>query len=168
MALIVEDGTIVANANSYISLVFYRAFALARGVVVSPVDAVAEVQLIKAMDYLESLGNNYKGTRVSPTQGLQWPRKNVLMYENIDYNLETVIPIQLKNAQAQLAIEAIASDLMPTQSGRGVIREKVGPIETEYSSSLRTLGQPYFPLVDAWLSAILDFSNQFSLFSYRV
>jgi len=53
MALIIEDGTLVANADSYVTLAVARAFAEKRGLVPVATDAL-EADLIKAMDFIES------------------------------------------------------------------------------------------------------------------
>ena len=50
MALVIEDGSRVAGANSYVTLAEARAFASARGVTLSAVDATLEPFVIKAFD----------------------------------------------------------------------------------------------------------------------
>lgn len=90
MTIIVENGTNVANANSYLSLADIRAYALNRGVTLSPVDATLEPMVFKSMDYIESVGANYQGTPTYTApdytpQALQWPRSAILfqsMYPN--------------------------------------------------------------------------------------
>ena len=155
MTLIVEDGSGVANANSYITLAEARSYAIQRGVTLSATDSALEVDLIKSMDYLESQRSNYKGVKTSPTYALQWPRYGV----SIDGTeiASNVIPVELKNAQAQLAM-AIATgvDLLPTATGAAfVVSEKVGPIETKYAENVSTSGVPIVRAVDALLAPLL-------------
>ena len=57
MTLIVETGSIVSGANTYVDLADVRAFASARGITVSTDDTTLEQQIIKAMDYVESKRN---------------------------------------------------------------------------------------------------------------
>lgn len=131
MALIIEDGTMVATANSYATLIEIRAYALERGVTLPTVDAAVEVMAIKAIDYMESLRSKYKGFAASVTQALCWPRTCVY----IDGILvdSTKIPVLIKKAQMQLVIDLNAGfELMPTIEGASVKKEVVGPIETEY------------------------------------
>lgn len=138
MTLIIEDGTKIANANSYATLAEIRAFAALRGVTLSAVDATLEVQAIKAMDYLESLRDSYKGTKKYSDQALQWPRLDVWVD---GYQLaSTTIPVLLKNAQCQLCIEINNGvDLMPTSTGGSIKREKVDVIEIEYQPSASSI-----------------------------
>lgn len=158
--LIIEDGSIVASANSYVTLEEARARALTRGVTLSVDDTVLESQLLIAMDYLESFRNSYKGTKVSSTQALQWPRYNV----KIDGFLieATVIPNELKYAQIQLAIEqANGVELLPNSTEAFIKREKVGPIETHYSEKFGSVAIPFMSAVSALLDPLLRFEGTF-------
>ena len=125
MTIVVEDGTIVDGANSYVDTSDLIAFAAARGVTLVTDE---EVLLIKAMDFIESL--QYKGTKSTAEQPLQWPRNGVSVdgYP-IDNN---VVPVDLQNGLMQCAI-AIDQGNDPLQdSAPGVKRKKVDVIEIEY------------------------------------
>lgn len=155
MTIIVEDGTGVVNANSYVTLVEARAYALARDVKLTDADAVLEVYLTKAMDYLEAQRDNFKGMKTVPTYALQWPRYGVFI-DGTEI-ASNIVPKELKNAQIQLAM-AVADgvDLMPTASGDAfIISEKVGPIETKYAEGVSTSGVPIVRAVEAWLAPLL-------------
>src|SRR5690242_3202764 len=99
MTLIIEDGTGVPNANSYVNVADLRAFAAARGISVpsadSEGDAAIEVALINAMDYLQYVPC-YKGAQSDSEQALEWPRTGVYMNGSL-YN-SAAIPKQLKEA----------------------------------------------------------------------
>ena len=150
MALVVEDGTGLANATSFVTRAEYIAFAAARGVVVADDDA-ADVQLIKAMDFLAT--RCYRGDPVKGDQGLFFPRRA----ENFDGSLafpDTEVPAGLKRGQmfAALAVKE-GVNLSPNFAGGAAIkREKVGPIETEYEAAM-TYDAPSLPAVDAAISA---------------
>lgn len=135
MALIIEDGTIVANANSYVTLAEARAYALARGVTLSATDSVVEILAIKSMDYLESFDNQFKGIRKTETQELSWPRDYV--YRNDTGYEYPAIPKELKNAQCQLMIDANSFDIEPnrllTDKGQRIKEKIEGAIEVEYT-----------------------------------
>lgn len=153
MAITVEDGSGVTGADSYISVAEARAFALKRGVTLSAVDADVEVLLHKAMDYLLPLEDELKGFRVDAVQPLAWPRYDVVIN---DYLIDSdVIPQQLKDAQAQLAIEAVATDLQPSGDGRDVIRKKLDVLETEWAPGSGGYAQPTFRKVDGFLRPLL-------------
>lgn len=134
MALIVEDGTGLPNSNSYVSITDARAWALDRNLTLPTDDAMLSSYLIQATDFIGSYETQFKGNRANPaTQALSWPRECVDLF-GVDI-LNTVIPQQLVAAQVQLAVALTAGiDLQPnTQVSDYVVREKVGPLETEYS-----------------------------------
>ena len=140
--MIVEDGTIVAGANSFCTLIDARVFADARGLTLPTDDTELEQALIKATDYVSSLENTkgYKGTRTDPaTQELPWPRKDVDLYgETLDQN---TIPQSLKNAVVSLTVDITAGiDFQATQDGRLIIKEGVGPLQGEYAYTSMTNG----------------------------
>lgn len=170
MALVVEDGSIVANANSYQSLIDIRAYATARGVTLPVDDAEVEAMAFSAMDYLEGQRARYQGVKTDPAnQELQWPRTGV----SIDcYAIDSdVIPKELKNAENQLIIEINANvDILPTtEQGGFVIREKVDVIDTEYSELVGVGVNPRMTAVDALLEPLFfPCGQKFALTSIRV
>jgi hypothetical protein len=114
MALIVEDGTEVANANSYVTDVEFTDYCTARNYTVSGVASEREVLLIKAMDYLHGIEDKFQGVRASSTQSLGFPRRSVVLH---GYNLETdKIPDELKNAQMELAYHASNEDILVNET----------------------------------------------------
>lgn len=129
MALIVEDGTIVENADSYVSEADLTAYAAKRGVTL-PSGNDLTVLAIKAMDYIESLEPRFKGSRVESDQPLSWPRKGVII--NGFFVDDDTIPKQLHELQCQLVIDGMTVTLQPNGTGRIVKRQKVDVIETEY------------------------------------
>jgi hypothetical protein len=161
MALIVEDGTIIAGANSYVSRTDIIGYASARGIILADDDAT-DVLAIKAMDYLALFDDQWKGSRVTPEQDLAWPRKNART--SAGTLSPEMIPTALVRAQCELCLIANAGNvLLPTTTAENAFikKEKVDVIETEYSEAvaLKMLGQlPQMPLVDAMLKPLLDVS----------
>lgn len=164
MALIIEDGSIVENANSYVTVAEAQAYADARGLTVT----LTEGQLVQAMDYLEAQRSQYQGVKVDPEQSLQFPR-NCVYVDTIllDY---TKIPNILKQAQMRLAIEvANGIDLFPSRtSGTFVKREKVGPIDTEYSEAIGSSLAPELLGVEALLTPLFNQNGGFTLTTVRI
>lgn len=142
MALTIEDGSGVVGANSYASVAEAQAFASARGVTLSATDSVVEALLIKASDYLESLEGRYKGDRTDPEQALAWPRSGVYLFESETEFSDAAIPALLLKAQCQLAVDAVSVALLPTSSGKEVIRKKVDVLETEYAPTGKAVDLP--------------------------
>lgn len=153
MALIIEDGSIVADANSYVSVAETRLYAEARGIALPTDDADLEILLIKSMDYLEAQRSKYQGLKVESTQSLQWPRYDV--YIDCVLFSQDEIPVELKSAEMQLAIEANSgTDLMPTRCAGFVTEEKVGVLNTKYSESIATGAGPNMTAVKALLAPL--------------
>ena len=167
MALIIEDGTGKADAQSYVTAAEARSFAALRGVTLDATDGPVEILLVRAMDYLESL--NFIGAPANPDQALAWPRKDAPMPFSDDGETypTTLIPQRVKNAQMQLAIEAQGTDLMPSGDGRQVLKEKVDVIETQYAEGSTSVATPVFPKVDAYLNGLLDNSSGLGLGKLR-
>ena len=131
MALVIENGSVVANANSYVTLAEYREWANARGITASDSDAVLERHILRAMDYFEQLF--FIGNKANENQPLQWPRTEAL----IDgyYADATEIPTQVKRALYEaIKVEVDGYSSWNTQDRR-TIREKIGDIEIEYADN---------------------------------
>ena len=110
MALIIENGSIVDNANSFVTAAEMVAYAALRGVTITADTTTQEQQIILAMDYLVSREQSMKGTRVSDLQELPYPRFNVRY--NGYYITGSEIPKELKNAQIELAIQLGSTELL--------------------------------------------------------
>lgn len=123
--IIVEDGSGVANANSYVSLEHQKQYALSRGLTLPDTDEAIESLMHQAVDYLQ-YNYQYKGEKTYPDAELEFPRTGIKGYASDQ------IPTRVKNAQMQLATLAYTNDLAPVTSS-GVVREKVDVIEVQYS-----------------------------------
>lgn len=159
MVLTVEDGTGLTNPDSYIALADARDYCATRGMSLNTVDATAEIQLRKAFDYLESLRSTYKGSRTNTTQGGAWPRAEVYI-DDVLFDSAS-IPTALKQAQAQIAAAMERGlDIVPDSDGSPFVsREKVGPIETSYSTRLATSGVPILRSVENLLAPLQNSAN---------
>ena len=175
MALIVENGTVVSDANSYVDRAAVIAYAGLRGVLLVD-DDTTDVMAIKAVDYLELFRDRYVGREVqSGAQALAWPRECAIVNGATIPN--NVIPKRLKDAQCALVIEvATGTDLIPTTGagtggggGGALKREKIGPLEFEYSEASEAAAGllPTMPGVDALLRGLLN-ANGGPTRSYRV
>lgn len=133
MTLIVESGNGDANAESYISVADADARHTAFGNSAwTGTTAVKEAALRQATAYmLQAYRSRWMGDRLNGTQALDWPRWNV--WADGYPVAPDVVPADVANACADLALTAAAGDLNANLE-RAVIREKVGPIETEYSA----------------------------------
>ena len=130
MALIVEDGTLVPNANSYISADDFVSWADARGITYPSYPQI-EQKILRAMDYIESLA--FVGEKHEETQALQWPRDYVF----IDgYSVESdQIPNEVKVAVYEAIKLEVDGDSKMTASERETVSETIGDISVTYSST---------------------------------
>lgn len=150
VTLIVEDGTGVANANSYADVAYARSFAESVGLPLPADDNAVAVALLGAMPYIES--QPYQGQPAQPGQALQWPRMLVIV--NGDMLPDDSIPEGVKKAQAQAASMVISgTELFPTIEGQRVTEETVGPITTKYSDQYTNTwnGQNVFSAINVYL-----------------
>lgn len=143
MALVVEDGSMVTGAESYCTVAAATTYHAARGnsawaAVAS--DTIREQLLRKATDYIEGKYRaRWDGYKNSATQPLTWPR--AFVYVEPFYLgavgaypylvASNIVPAEVVKACAELALRAIAGDLLGDQTQQ-VLREKIGPIEVDY------------------------------------
>lgn len=99
MALIVEDGSIVTNSNSYNTEAEIVAYASLFGKTITTEQA--EQYVLRNRGFLDTL--YYQGTQVDfGVQSLPFPRDNVYIEGSLLPN--DVIPILLKKAEQELAL----------------------------------------------------------------
>jgi len=158
MTIIVEDGTGLANAESYVSVVDANAYhsKLGNDVWADLDTSVKEQLLRKATDYMVAQYRlQYAGYRRYSTQSLDWPRLYVPLIDSLSANVFPqyvdfdIVPTTVKNVCAELALKAYTAILMQDLT-QGVIREKVDVIEVEYDKF--SPQQTRYEQIDAMLS----------------
>lgn len=130
MALIVEDGSRVPGANTYVSLQGFKDWADARGIHYDS-DSHVTQYIFRAMDYIETL--SFIGFRETETQSLQWPRVNVVI-DGFSLDAST-IPVELKNAVYETVKAIIDGDNKQDPIDRQVISETVDSISITYKDN---------------------------------
>lgn len=125
---IIEDGTGVADANSYQSLIDARQVAENFGLTLPTDDEQAKVALIKGAAFLERY--RYKGKALTDTQGLAFPR--AMLYVNCKLVPSNSIPKQILQAQVFAAAYSVEGDLRGTSDGREVASEKLDVLQVDY------------------------------------
>lgn len=171
ITITIEDGSNVANANSFVTIAEARTYAAERGVTLSAADDDVAIQLIKSKDYLESFAMRYQGEIANEGQSLQWPRIDVYLYGSEIAFPSNAIPKELKAAQnATIVALAQGVDIMPNYSASDfVTREKVGPIETEYADPTKVGIVPTLTGVDSLLAPLFgSTATNFALRTLRV
>jgi hypothetical protein len=147
MTLIVEDGTGLAAAESYVSAADCDAYHAARGNTGwSGTEAEKEAALRNAATYLDA-HYRYRSCRLTAAQALEWPR------EAYDWGGPEVR--RLKSACCELALRARAGDLFSDVTAQHVESVKVGPIERKMSAPGNG-GQKRYAVVDAMLRDVVS------------
>lgn len=133
MSLIVEDGTGLSTAESYISVADADTRHTNLGNTAwTGSTAVKEAALRKATEYLEQrYSRRWRGTRLLRAQALSWPRYGAIVH-GWDVDSDEV-PAAVANACADLALKTL-SETLNDDLDQGIVREKVGPLETEYDA----------------------------------
>lgn len=165
--LVVEDETGLEDANSYSTLAEFKTYWDNRGYdYSSDTDDQISIALIKATDYIENrFRTRFRGSREFDDQSLSFPR--LYLYDE-DGRLVTGLPIRLKNATIEYTKRALTAELASDpialdDSGMPVtmLREKVGPIETEtqYSAGSAIVIYKPYPSADALLQEYITASG---------
>lgn len=158
MALIVEDGTGLANADAYVSLAEFKAYAAAVGYDLTEyTDEQIERAIRRATIWIDArYGATFLGTWVIATQRLEWPRADVY-YRGV-YLASNAIPQKLKSAVCEVTWQELSKpgSLNPVADPAPVKSRKVGDVEVQFAVSLSAIGSPpSFSIVDDLLSGIV-------------
>lgn len=155
MALVVEDGTGVEGANSYLTVAELRAFAGDRGLTL-PTDSEVEKLLVKATDYLEL--KSYIGDRASDNQGLSWPRTQTA---NPYWQYDDLIPTKLKTAQSLLAVEVMNGELSQATRPNEYIQTKIDVLYIKYAKDDDRSAGLRYRAVDDLLASLVTTTRPF-------
>lgn len=171
MTLIVEDGTGLVNADSYISVADATTYHANFANTLWPTlpEATQEAYLRQATQYMVGVYRlRWLGKRVSVTQSLDWPRIGVNLKDTASYYIDmrtsyivpsNIVPVQVATACAILALKVATqpgNDLSPDLDQR-TISEKVGVIQVDYDKMSPQYRR--FRNVDLMLNIYLDGSN---------
>jgi hypothetical protein len=163
MALIVEDGTVVADADSYVTTAYADTYWSNRN---EPKWAALtapqkEAALREACLYLDQ-AYKWSGSKIEAEQPRMWPR--AVWGSNLHYNVLDVdqmlpgiltVPQVVKMAQCELALEASNARLAATlERGGMVTSESVGSLSITYA--LGAPGYKKYPFVDMLIREVIE------------
>lgn len=159
MALVVEDGTGVAGANTYLSLTTANTYFTERpnaSVWSGSTDALRTQALLYACQWMEArYGGQLEGEIVDVEQVLVWPRTS--FYDGRGRLVETgTIPQVWKDGQAEAALAHLSGGLNEVRDRGGAIKSvqagSVGVVYMDGASSGRS-----FPFVDSLVAPLLRY-----------
>lgn len=139
MALVVEDGTGLSTADAYVSLADCATYHVKMGNTWTGTDTAKESAIRKATQYIDTR-YLFRGVPVNADQALAFPR------EGVDWPTKRIV-----DACCELALRALTESLYADLDASIVKREKVGPLEVEYQSTING-GQKRYSLIDDLLS----------------
>lgn len=169
--LIVEDGSIVADANSYVTYDYALAYHSLRGNSAWALGTVLNQQyaIIRATQAVDSIyKGKWKGTPTEyGTQELEWPRSGVVVGANALDN--DFIPTALKKAVCEAALRELASanSLTPDlERGGEIKRVKADTVEVEYMDGANSTTT--FTAIDGLLADLVTGVSASNIDSYDI
>jgi hypothetical protein len=135
VSLIVEDGTGVIGAESFVSVADYRAYLAKWGVSLADADADCEVQLRRGTrDLCGTYRAQWPGRKEFWQASLDWPRVYAFDVNDLPI-LPGTIPQEVKDAECELAYRSKSVALAPDLVRGGRIHSiKVGPVEKVFEA----------------------------------
>lgn len=133
-----EDGTGLADANSYVAVAYADQYFLDRAVTTwTGDDSAKQSALVRATDYVANrYDGKFIGDRFSETQALHFPTGNQKLVDPVtNLPVPDPMPQKLLKAICEYAVRALTAALAPDPvvdpTGQRVASstEKVGPIE---------------------------------------
>ena len=141
LVLIKEDGSGMADANSYASAAdgdLYFEGHLYATAWTAAVTATKEAALVMATRLIDSQ-YQFGGTKVSDEQALQWPRENCRDLDAGRWSggvvANDLVPKGVVDATCEMARELIILDRTTAPPGEGLKYENVGPDQRGYSKT---------------------------------
>ena len=164
MALITEDGSVVAGAESYATVAFCDTYHsnFGNAAWAALTTAQKEQYLRRATQHmLQMYRPRWKGYRKDAAQILDWPRSFVYQESFIHGAVgsypylvsDTIVPNEVKTACADLALKASTETLLPDGTQQ-IAEETIGPITVKYDP-YSPANKQYFS-IDAILSPYLS------------
>lgn len=169
--LVIEDGSIVADANSYVTYDYVDEYHELRGNSAWAAGSVLDKQyaIIRATQAIDSMyKEKWLGQQTEyGTQELEWPRQDVEV-NGIELD-DDLIPKNLKKAVADAALKELLSpnSLMPDlERGGEIKRVKADTVEVEYMQGANS--STVYTAFDGLLADLISGSSSSGVGAYDV
>jgi hypothetical protein len=176
ITLVLEDGSGVAEANTWTSMEESDAYHAAHGntawaeAAASPDDA-RMIAKIRGAAYIDrKYGPMFTGSRLKGRgQALSWPRADAFDIYG-EYIEENVVPLEVKRAQFEAELRELQTpgSLSPDITlSNAVRREKVDVLEVEYANpTSASAAIPIVTIIDEILSTLVGVKTRGTSVSY--
>lgn len=166
MSLIVETGSGLSTAVSYISLADADAYIADHGNSAAwsaAADADKEQYLRLATQYIDlQFGNRFKGVKTARDNALCWPRYGATDSDGYPYD-SNEIPLYVKYATVEAALMVLAGDdLLGVLANPGIIEsesKKIGPLEKSVTYVGGKAPVKSYPRIKALLRPVIELSD---------
>lgn len=169
--IVVEDGTGLPNANSYVTVAEAEAYIETRLNSAEWTDASADLKAIAVLNATRSIDVNmeWAGYRATQAQALDWPR---IYVPDSRYSMDhwvrdplapigiygptypsDEVPARIKEATAELAAEFLKTDRAAEWDAKGISSVGLGQgaVSVSFTSDAATLKTIFTPQVEAML-----------------
>ena len=168
--LVVEDGTGLPTANTYVSLTEATAYHTLRGneIWTDSDENDQCIALVRASQYIDQRWT-FKSIAFDGAQGLQFPR--AVLFNRNGTDVSETVPVEIEDAAMEYALQVLGdgtglSSLSPTPDqtdprSMTYNREKVGSLETEvhYDSAQGLRLKKSYPTADTIITRSRFASN---------
>jgi hypothetical protein len=159
--LIIEDGTVITDANAYVTVAEVTSFCTNYGLdswaLLGNTEKITAI--IRGTAYVETF--NFKGEKYSYDDPLEWPRVGVYDDINLEPEYEEFyqeIPLGLKKACCRAAYEeSVSPGVLQANLTSNIKRERIDVIETEYFSNQPS--KAIYQTIEGFLKGLLKNSN---------
>jgi hypothetical protein len=154
-------GSIVPNANAYITVAELKAYWADRNAAIFNPDFETQAAIIIATQYVD-LNFDWRGELSNDDQSLDWPRRGVIDDQGRAYDSDDM-PKHLKNAVAEYAKRQLDSSLQPDVSVDGTgnllsisqtVFGAVQEVKTFEAGTGGYYGIKRYPLADNYLKGL--------------
>lgn len=159
MALIVEDGTGLATAESYVSVADCATYCTARGLTFATgTTENKEAALRRATAWIDgAYGRRFIGQRTNGrAQALCWPRIDAWDADNDEFIASDEVPDEIVTATCEAAVRELASpgSLAPDMKRGGAVKSvKAGSVSVEFAGNAPA--ETTFKAIDQALAPLL-------------
>lgn len=152
VAMVVEDGTGLSNANSYSSVAeaddYLSIKAATLYAVWSALNTTQKEGYLMWATRLLDQRANYQGSKSVSTSALRWPRTGVTDRDGISLAYDE-IPPAIKSATVEIAYNLVSKAVDPSAPAAdptgALKRVKADVVEVEYVEGSASPGSDYFP-----------------------